>query len=286
MVVSANQNPFPADYPYRVDGNFGSPYRANQIRALLGSRAKWKPEEMLTVQKDVYSAFDYFLAQQVVTAFDREKSGRPQLQDAVDVLRKWNGQMEIGLAAPMVTSLVYQQLLKLMVERAAAGMADTYQSFMARSVVERLLRERPQSWFPDYDALLLRCLTGALDQGSKIQGSKVSRWDYGQFQELRLESPVAGRLPLIGKYFNIGPVPMSGAPTTVKQYTRRLGPSMRMIIDLGDLEHSFANLDAGESGQRLSSHYKDQWEAYYVGHSFPMPFGKVEANEVLVVKPQ
>jgi penicillin amidase len=286
MVVTANQNPFPADYPYRVDGRFAAPYRANQIRALLGSRAQWKPEEMLAVQKDVYSAFDYFLAQQIVTAFDKQKSDRPQLREAAGILRKWNGQMENGLAAPMVTSLVYQQLLKLTIERVAVGMADTYQSFMARSVVERLLRERPPGWFPDYDALLLRCLTGALDQGAKIQGSNVSRWDYGQFQDLRIESPVAGRLPLIGKYFNIGPVPMNGSPTSVKQYTRRLGPSLRMVIDLGDLEHSFANLATGESGQRLSSHYKDQWDAYYAGRSFPMQFGKVDAKDVLVVKPQ
>jgi penicillin amidase len=79
---------------------------------------------------------------------------------------------------------------------------------------------------------------------------------------------------------------MSGAPTTVMQYTGNLGPSLRMIVDLGDLEHSFANLATGESGQRLSSHYKDQWDAYYAGRSFPMRFGTVDANDVLVVKPQ
>ena len=35
MIVSANQNSFPAEYPYRVDGNFAPPYRANQIRARI-----------------------------------------------------------------------------------------------------------------------------------------------------------------------------------------------------------------------------------------------------------
>ena len=79
---------------------------------------------------------------------------------------------------------------------------------------------------------------------------------------------------------------MSGAPTTVAQYSGNLGPSLRVIVDLADLEHSFANLATGESGQRLSSHYRDQWEAYYAGRSFPMPYGKVDAKDVLVVKPQ
>lgn len=286
MIVSANQNPFPADYPYQVDGNFAAPYRANQIRALLGSRGKWKAEEMLAVETDVYSAFDLFLAQQVVAAFDAEKPANPQTQEAVAVLRKWNGQMEKGQAAPMLASLVYEQIRKRMAERAAAGLGDVYQSFMAPSVVERLLRERPADWFPDYNVFLLRCLVGALEEGQKIQGSKPSRWDYGQYQSLQIVNPVEGRLPLIGGYFNIGRVAMNGAPTTVKQYTRRLGPSLRMIVDLADLDHSFANLATGESGQPLSSHYKDQWDAYYRGRSFPMQYGKVDAKNVLTVKPR
>jgi len=286
MIVSANQNPFPADYPYRVDGNFAPPYRANQIRALLSSRAKWKPEEMLRVETDVYSAFDQFVAQQVVAAFDAEKPANPQTQEAVAVLRKWNGQMEKGQAAPMLASLVYEQIRKRVAERAATGSGEIYQNYMATSVIERLLRERPADWFPNYNAFLLRCLVGAIEEGQKIQGSKPSRWDYGEYQALQIVNPVEGRLPLIGSYFNINRVAMNGAPTTVKQYTRRLGPSLRMIVDLADLDHSFANLATGESGQPLSSHYKDQWDAYYAGRSFPMQYGKVDAKNVLTVKPR
>ena len=42
---------------------------------------------------------------------------------------------------------------------------------------------------------------------------------------LLITNPVGGRIPWVGRYFNIGPVPMSGASTTVKQTTQRLGPS-------------------------------------------------------------
>jgi len=288
MIVSANQNPFPPDFPYQVNGNFSAPYRANQIRARLGSRQKWKAEDMLAVETDVYSAFDSFLAQQVVAAYDAQKSkpADPQMQEAAGVLRAWNSQMQRGTAAPMIAALVYDQIRKQIAERAATGTGDAYSSFMAPSVVEKLLRERPAGWFPDYDALLLRCLTGALQAGQKIQGSRVSRWDYGQYMSLEIVNPVEGRLPLIGRFFDIGPVSMSGSGTTVKQYTRRLGPSLRMIVDLGDLDHSFTNLATGESAQVLSPHYKDQWDAYYAGRSFPMQFGKLDAKDVLVVKPQ
>ena len=46
------------------------------------------------------------------------------------------------------------------------------------------------------------------------------------------------------------------------------------------------NLPVGESGHVLSRHYKDEWDAYYNGTSFPMPFEKVEAKSRVVFSPQ
>jgi penicillin amidase len=289
MIVSANQNPFPPDYRYPVSGNFAPGDRAMEIRALLESRAKWQPEQMLTVQKDVYSAFLNFLARAVVAAWDSSKVKPSQPHDvgeAVDLLRGWNGQMEKGTAAPMLAALVYFQLRQAAGERAAPGLGATYVFPMAPSVVERLLRERPRDWFPEYDQLLMKSLAAAIEEGARIQGSKVSRWDYGQYNELTIAHPVDSHLPLIGKYFNIGPVPMSGSSTTVKQTTLRLGPSMRMIVDLGNLDRSFENITIGQSAEAFSAHYRDQWKAYYGGTSFPMQYHRVDAKQVLVVTPR
>jgi penicillin G amidase len=90
---------------------------------------------------------------------------------------------------------------------------------------------------------------------------------------------------MIGKYFDIGPVPMSGSANTIKQTSRKLGPSLRMIVDFGDFDRSLENITVGESGQVLSRHYRDQWSAYYGGTSFPMQFDKVDASAVLAVRP-
>jgi penicillin amidase len=96
---------------------------------------------------------------------------------------------------------------------------------------------------------------------------------------------VGSQLPLIGTYFNIGPVEMSGSSTTIKQTSSALGPSMRFVADLGNWDGSLNNIDIGQSGQILSRHYKDQWDAYYVGRSFPMQFDRVEAKDTLIVNP-
>ena len=98
--------------------------------------------------------------------------------------------------------------------------------------------------------------------------------------------PVGKELPLVNGFFNIGPVEMSGSGTTVKQTSGALGPSERMVVDLGDLDKSVQNLPAGESGAVASGHYKDQWSAYYVGKSFRMEFDHVDAKDVLRVLPK
>jgi len=283
-IVTANQNPFPDDYRYPVAGDFAPYYRSSEIRTLLDRTPKWQPREMLSIQKDVYSAFSDFLARQVVHAADTRKTA--QNRDAVDLLRSWSGQMEKGTAAPMLVSLIYAELKKSFAERAAPGSSETYDFHIAPAAIENLLRERPPDWFPDYDALLLKCLARAVEEGSKIEGSKVARWDYGQYNRLRITNPVEGQLPLIGKYFDIGPVPMSGSPTAIKQSSGHLGPSLRMIVDFSDLDQSLQNITVGESGQPLSKHYRDQWAAYYGATSFPMQFHKIDAREVLTVKPE
>ncbi len=286
LIVTANQNPFPAEYAYRVGGNFASQYRSRQIRSLLSARNSWKPDQMLAVQKDVYSDFDRGLAAQAVKAYDRLKPGGPGMADAVALLRAWDGQVDQGEAAPLIAELLYLQIRRNLAERAAPKKGASYSPQMAVAVVERLLRERPLGWFADYDRMLMDSLAAAIEEGSKRQGSNVKVWRWGAYNELTIAHPVLGQLPLVGKYFNIGPVWMSGSSTTVKQTTRRLGPSMRMVVDLANLDGSFQNVTIGESGHYLSSHYSDEWPSYYVGNSLPMQFGKVDAVSELSVRPR
>ena len=165
---------------------------------------------------------------------------------------------------------------------------------MAPAVVEKLLSERPDGWFRDYDSMLLRALVDAVEEGSRIQGRDVKRWQYGAFSRITVEHPVMHQvmaspflrwIPGAAGYFDIGPLPMSGSGTTVKQITPKVAPSMRMDADLSDWEHSLLNLQIGQSGQIFSSHYRDQWQSYYTGRSFPMQFRKVDAKSTLVFRP-
>ena len=285
LIVTANQNPFPSDYPYPVNGNFAPHFRSTQIRRMLSARAGWRPEEMLAIQKDVYSDFARSLAQALVGAYDKRKAANPALTDAVALLRVWNGQMEYSLSCPMLVTLAYQHLRRAVAESASKSPA-VYEAQMAPAVLEQLLRTRPPGWFADWDETLLRSLADAVEEGRRMQGPDVNKWKYGKYTELTITHPILHQLPLVGRYFDIGPAPMSGSSTTVKQITRRLGPSMRMAADLSDWDRSLLNIPIGQSGQILSRLYRDEWNHYYTGRSFPMQFQNVEAKDVLQLTPR
>ncbi len=288
MIVSANQDPFPPGFPYFVNGDFAAPYRARQIADRLRSKQGWRAGEMLSIQTDTYSAFSRFLSREIVAACDRQRVSDPTVAAAVRMLRNWDGQMQAGKAAPLIATLAYQHLRTVIADRASPGKGLSYRYTASAARIEEIIRQRPKEWFQDYDQFLVNCLRDALEEGRRIQGSDVTKWDYGRYNVLVLDNPIVGRLPVVGKYFNVGPVAMSGSQETVQQFWREegIGPSLRMVVDFTDLDRSLANITLGESGQVLSRHYRDQWDAYRSGRSFPMQFNKIDAKGTLVFLPE
>ncbi len=185
------------------------------------------------------------------------------LSDAIGLLKGWDGQMDKDRAEPLIVNLTFQHLRSAIADRASPGTGVNYDLSLSPAIVERLLRERPAGWFSDYDALIIQSFSDAIEEGERLQGADPKRWKWGKYMFLAVYHPIAGRLPWIGSFFSIGPEPMSGNSTTVKQTTLRLGPSARMNASLGDWDASLLNLPFGESGHAASSHFKDEWDAYY-----------------------
>lgn len=287
MVITSNQNPLPTDYKYVVHGSFAPSYRAGQIRALLGARTGFQPKDMMDIQRDVYSHFLHFLAHEVVRAFSGAETTTPLLAGALRLLADWEGQMVASRSAPLVITLVSDQVRVTIADRAAPGRGGSYDSQMAPAVVERLLRERPPDWFADYDEMLRRATLAALDAGATAHGRDPAQWRLGHVQAARLSNPIFGGLAILRGplrwWTGITPAGLDGSLTTVNQITPRVAPSMRMVIDLGALDASLLTLATGQSGQLLSAHYTDQWPAYVSGMGLPMRFAELDAVDVLTL---
>jgi penicillin amidase len=276
-IVTANQNPFPASYSYTVAGDFAPHHRSSRIRELLEKGSRWEPQDFLRIQTDVYSAFGHSLARALIQAFDRRRPSNPDLQWGVDLLRRWDGRFGADAQGAVLAALSYQRILRSILEGAVGEKASLYSSQMSSAVVERLLAERPAEWARDYDDLLLRSLASSVKEMRENPAAAV----WGRYLETTIEHPVGHRIPVLRRWFDIGPFPQSGATSTVKQTTRRLAPSMRLVVDLADFDRSLHVLTTGQSGQPLSPHYKDQWPAYHEGRSFPLAFRNPELIDKL-----
>lgn len=321
IVATANQNPFPPGFPYTIDGNFADLYRVNQIRSRLLAKPKLLVADMLAAQKDAYSAFDLFLARRAVSAVSKYGTHSDLEREAIQILRSWNGQMDKDAVAPLITELLRDQIgaelvsallprntsqsanaeLKTHPQNAAhvsgdpgtgayrpTPISNAVPNILPRpQVLQTLLTTRPDGWVAnnDWDKWLSQQFSVTLDTGRSRLGSPVSKWKWGRVLQWNLQHPIGKALPIVNGFFDIGPVAMSGCSTCVKQTTGVMGPSERMVVDLGDLDKSVQNLTTGESGDVASSHYKDQWAAYYNGTSFPMEFDHIDATNVLTVKP-
>ena len=284
-VITANENPFPKDYKYAVSGYFAPHYRARQIRARLEKRQKWDAMGMSSIQRDVYSAFSHYLAKELARVGRARGSQNPKMAEASELLDTWNGLMEPDASQPYIVNLTYQHVRKAVADRAAPGRGPAYDQSIGQAVIERLLRERPKEWFGDYDAMLLRAYTDALNEGDRIVNLNPGRWRYGSHNQLRLSHPMLGELKLVGGLFRIGPVGMPGSTSTVFQFRGRIGPSMRLIADLSDWDNSTLTTPTGQSGMVLSGHYRDRWDAYVGGGAIPWMFGNIK-GDVLRLKPR
>ena len=87
---------------------------------------------------------------------------------------------------------------------------------------------------------------------------------------------------LIETIFNRGPFEVGGGNAIVDAtnwdattgYHVTSAPSMRMVVDLDDLDRSrWVNL-TGASGHVASSHYRDQTPLWVRGETLPWPFGR------------
>lgn len=286
LLASANENPFRDDTRYTVSGFFAPPLRQRQIAARLESRSEgWQPQEMLGIQKDVYSAYTHYLARIALAALAARQPEDSWVPAARTMLDGWNGQMHKDLAAPVLVDLLDRQIRRRLGESAAAEAGAEYRFETAPAAVEALLRERPAGWFEDWDQMIVESLADAFAEAGRRQGDRPDRWRWGRVNQVTIAHPVLSRLPLAGAWFNVGPLSLSGSSTTVKQTTPRLGPSMRFVADLSNWDNSLINLPTGNSGHFTSGHYKDQWDEYVAGRAFKLEFDKIEPKSTLRLTP-
>jgi penicillin amidase len=281
LVATANSF-LPVPQPAWFEGDFDTPFRADRIRELLAARHDWNVDSLAGIQTDVTSLWSRRLVALIGTGYSGA-AGR-----AAGVLAAWDGTMApTGPSA--LFSLVERELLRKIFEDEAvrAGLPR----FGTRWRLLRLLEgEMSPSWFDDVstpevetrEVTIGRALDAAWREGVARWGEDVSRWSWSSIHTLTLDHPL-GSLPLLGSWFDRGPFPLPGSPTTVDALGGpwrgdavdiSYGPSMRFVTDAADPETTIDVLPGGESGHPADPHYADQLPLYLDGKYRQVPWSE------------
>jgi penicillin amidase len=276
MIATANGRVVPDGYPYLITRSWESPYRTARIYQLLEAGGKFAVPDMLRIQSDIHDLYYEWLAKRVVSASAEHPPEGPDVEFALGVLKSWDGEARADSPAPLMCRMtnraLYDQILKPKLGDDLSG----YSWSMSPVFIQNVIEHRWSRWLPPGDSDFNMTLTKSLEEGvrqipSLVGSADYAAWRRGDTIPLTFHHPLDS-VPLLGRLLDVGPFPQAGTQTTVKQTTPSVGPSMRMVVDFGNLDNSVQNITLGESGQILSPYYRDQFEAWYHGSSFPMLF--------------
>lgn len=300
ILVAANQAVTPAGTgPFlTVDWDYG--YRAQRIResleATIAEGTKIDAASTNALQNDEWSPY----AAQLLPALLEAPVEDDFTGQGVDLLREWDGVQSEDSAAAAYFAAVWSTLLELTFWDDLPQ--DEWPSGDSRwlEVVKRLLEEPDNPWWDDRrtvnvvesrDEILSRTLTTARLDLTVDLGKDAGDWQWGRLHTAAPQHPVLGGDTVpdpVRRLVNPRPLAVGGGSSIIDatawdaasgSYEVTSGPSMRMVVDLGDLDAStWVNL-TGVSGHPGSVHYTDQFSAWADGETFPWPFTPAAVEE-------
>jgi penicillin amidase len=274
IIATANSRITLDNYPYQLSMEWMPPYRTQRIYKLLSAPKKFTPADMLAMQMDVVSAFDLFCAQRFVYAVDHSPKASPRAKSAADIMRKWDGKMDVESVAATIAYLSRENLQEILLKSKLGDQWREYRWFMSPVWLENVLAHQPARWLPqgyaNYDDLLAAAVDATVSDAGVPHA--LATWKWGRVHHVDVTHPFWSHFPILKRVAGTGSQPFAGDALTVKQATQQLAPSERLTVDFSHLDESTLNIVNGQSGDPFDEHYNDQWDAYYHGTTFPLPF--------------
>ncbi len=278
FLATANARVTTDKSPYPLTGEWGDPYRIERIYKSLDGRDHLTPADMLAVQTDIYSEVDQEMGHRFAYAIDHtpgpEGNGDERMRQAADLMRSWDGRLTTDSAAASIVTQTRAVLWPMILEPKLGKLAGDYHWGESAFAEEEIVMNAKPGWLPpaykDWNALLTAAVRKGMSEGRAPLD--VSHWAYGRWHVVDIEHPLAFLLPVIGRIAGTGPQPQSGDGTTIKQVGRDFGPSQRFTMDWSNIDGSTENIVLGESSNPLSPYFRDQWNDWYNGTTFALPF--------------
>ncbi len=266
QIVTANNKLVPDSYPYFLTSDWAEPYRAERITALLAAQKKHSLGSFGDIQADQLSGMvgDFLPFLLSVRA---EGAEAQTLQARLAV---WGGVMAAGVPEPLIFSTWYRAFTRLVLEDDLGTMFEDAWGF--RPVFFRNVIQKQTQWCDNVETpqtetcelLAATALRQSAQELYELYGEDPESWRWGNVHYADHDHLIFGETPL-GRFFNLR-APNGGDAFTVNAARYAIdgegaaqtsGPGLRAVYDLSDLERSRFMQPTGQSGNVLSSHYRD-----------------------------
>jgi penicillin G amidase len=290
-IVTANQAVVGPQYPYLLTQDWTYGYRSQRIMDMIRERTaagKITAEDVRVMQFDNRNGFAPTLVPALLAV-----SGLPEKVDgARELLRGWDFQEPADSpAASSAAAAFYNATWRHLLARTFDELPDDVKpngNDRWWEVVGPLLSAPTSPWWDEKstpaaetrDDILAAAMSDAQAELSGSQGNKPAGWRWGKMHTLDLVNATFGKSGIgpIEWLFNRGPVAISGGSAIVNAtswpadegYSTNEVPSMRMVVDLSNLDQSRWVQLTGNSGHAFHPNYSDQVELWRTGQNLPM----------------
>ncbi|MEA5623868.1 penicillin acylase family protein [Nostoc sp. UHCC 0251] len=276
------------EYPYLITADWVYGYRAQRIVEMISQQTEAiSLKDVQQIQGDDRN----LNAQTLVPLLQSITVNTPRLQAAQKLLRNWN--LQLGMTSP--AAALFEVFWKYL-------LADTFHDQLPEkyfpdggdrwyAVVANLVKQPNSSWWDNRntpkvenrDQILRQSFTKAVDELERIQSKDPKNWNWGKLHTVTFKNATLGKSGVapIEALFNRGAFATAGNGETVNANRWRANksfevtdiPSLRMIVDLGNLNNSVAIHTPGQSGHAFHTHYNDMVD----------PWRKIEYHPMLTV---
>ncbi|HZC26495.1 MAG TPA: penicillin acylase family protein [Actinopolymorphaceae bacterium] len=283
FIATANQFNLPDGFPSDREFSFewADPARHRRIVESLAADTRHSMAHSMRLQNDQLSV----AARDLIGVLDTLRSDDAVTLSALAMLRGWDAVESRGSAAAALYETWMSRHLMPAFARAvqlshAPQVVDPIDPYVLRTTLldARLwCAASGDDGVAGRDRLLVSTLRAAYVEVERLLGKDPGRWSWGSLHTNQQRHP----LGFLDPSLDVGPIPVGGSGTTVNvapylgtDFVQTIGPSYRMVVDVGNWDNSVAVNTPGQSGDPRSPHYRDLVDAWRTGAYAPLLYSR------------
>ena len=285
-IGTANARVVGDGYPHLITYDWEADYRARRIEQLVTNRSGHDMKTMQAAQLDVFSPAFAELAPLMIAAARQSAS---EDEDVLDLLARWDYSMRSDAPEPLIFVAWLREAVRAIFPDDLGPAFALFFSPRAKTMT-RLLdgKAKGRDWCDNRETsahescgdALAAALRRAMQELEAQFGQDRAQWSWGKAHLAIGENPFFGKLPLVGRYFDIG-VASPGGPYTLNRGVMEFGREMpfanrhastfRAVYDFENLDHSLFMQPSGQSGNPFSRYYRTFEKSWAEGHYIEIP---------------